>query len=66
MSPFTLPRRLVSLLTGITGTLGLANGGTGGTTQATARAGLGLGTASTKAVGIEPDNVLPHWASIKS
>ncbi len=31
------------------GTLAVANGGTGGTTQATARTGLGLGTAATAA-----------------
>jgi hypothetical protein len=36
------------LTTGVTGTLPVANGGTGGTTQATARTGLGLGTVSTQ------------------
>lgn len=33
----------------LAGTLAVANGGTGGTTQATARTGLGLGTAATMA-----------------
>jgi len=33
--------------TDVTGSLPVANGGTGGTTQATARTGLGLGTLST-------------------
>jgi len=32
----------------LSGTLAVANGGTGGTTQATARTGLGLGTVSTQ------------------
>lgn len=36
------------LTTGVTGTLPVANGGTGGTTQSTARTGLGLGTVSTQ------------------
>ena len=36
------------LTTGVTGTLPVANGGTAGTTQATARTGLGLGTMSTQ------------------
>ncbi len=39
------------LTTGVTGTLGIANGGTSGTTQATARTGLGLGTAATYNTG---------------
>ena len=39
------------LTTGVTGTLGIGNGGTGGTTQATAQAGLGLGTAATQNTG---------------
>ena len=34
--------------TGISGSVAVANGGTGGTTQATARTGLGLGTLSTQ------------------
>lgn len=38
----------VSLTTSVSGTLPVANGGTGGTTQAAARTGLGLGTISTQ------------------
>lgn len=43
--------------THVTGTLGVANGGTGGTTQATARSGLGLGTAATQNTGTSGANV---------
>lgn len=45
------------LTTGVTGTLGIGNGGTGGTTQATARTGLGLGTAATQNTGTSGANV---------
>lgn len=38
----------VDLATEVTGTLGVDHGGTGGTTQAAARTGLGLGTLSTQ------------------
>lgn len=38
----------VSLSTGVTGTLPVANGGTGGTNQADARSGLGLGSIATQ------------------
>lgn len=40
----------------LTGTLAVANGGTGGTTQATARSGLGLGTmAVANAIAVVAD-----------
>lgn len=47
----TIPRDLSNLAPGVatTGVLGITKGGTGGTTQATARTGLGLGTAATMA-----------------
>ena len=35
----------------------VANGGTGGSTQAAARAGLGLGSAATASIGLNPGNV---------
>lgn len=39
---------LIDAPTGLTGSVPVANGGTGGTTQATGRTGLGLGTISTQ------------------
>lgn len=43
---------------GVTGVLGIANGGTGDSTAAGARAGLGLGDAATKNVGTATGTVL--------
>lgn len=37
---------------GLSATLAVASGGTGGTTQATARSGLGIGSMATRAVTI--------------
>lgn len=58
--PYNALRRIVSLLTEVSGTLGIDKGGTGGTTVATAQTALELKK------GIEPNNMLPYWAAYKS
>jgi len=48
----------VALTTHVSGSLPVANGGTGGTDQATGRSGLGLGTAATLNVGVALNNIV--------
>jgi hypothetical protein len=49
--------------TALPAALPVANGGTGGSTQAAARTGLGLGTAATRAVGLAGGNLMEIAAS---
>lgn len=53
------------LTTGVTGALPIANGGTAGTTAATARTGLGLGTAAVLDVGTTASKVVQLDGSAK-
>jgi len=48
--------------TGLPASLPVAKGGTGGTTQAAARNGLGLGSAATLNAGLASGNLLQHGA----
>jgi len=48
----------ITSLTGLTTALSVAQGGTGGNSQATARTGLGLGSAATANVGTAAGNVM--------
>lgn len=52
----------ITSLSGLTTALSVSQGGTGGKTQADARAGLGLGTAATATAGTLPGNVMPVGA----
>jgi len=53
----TAPAWTTITLSGLTGTVALANGGTGATTAANARTNLGLGTAATQNTGTSGANV---------
>lgn len=52
----------ITSLTGLTTALSVAQGGTGGTTQAAARSSLGLGSAATATLGISNGNAMPVGA----